>query len=315
MNLRLFFWVILILWSRLDAKVYPIQFAIPECKIIDHIPLKDRDFAPLIPSDASTYIYTEEADYYGDYQRSYFAYTWKKGGWDCLRHYEILANGCIPYFVDLRQSDPNTMYFLPKELILEAMQLRGVSRGQIDHRFFNKTRYNQLLSKMLEHTRKYLTTKAMASYILQTVDYKGGGSILYLSNDIGPDYLRCCMLIGLKELLQDRVVDVPKIPHIYTSYPDDVKQLYGKGFSYTKIVEDLPVDREDIENRIRNREFDLIIYGSVHRGLRHHDLVQEVYGPDEIIYMCGEDDHKCEFSNVPHLLLREFESMPQLYRS
>ena len=42
-----------------------------------------------------------ESDYYKDYQRSYFAITCKKGGWDCLRHYEILANAVSPTFLIL----------------------------------------------------------------------------------------------------------------------------------------------------------------------------------------------------------------------
>lgn len=298
------------------AKVYPIQLAIPESKIVDHIPLKDKDFADLVPGDFSTYVYTEESDYYNDYQRSYFAFTWKKDGWDCMRHYEILANGCIPYFVDLEKCDPRTMYFLPKELILEAMRLEGVSYGKIDHTVFDKAKYDEILSKLLEHTRQYLTTKNMASYILETINYKGTGKILFLSNGTKPDYMRCCLLIGLKQLLKELLIDYPKIPHIYESYSEDIHQLYGKGMSYTKIIEDIPIDRENLEQRIANREFDLIIYGSVHRGLRFHDLVQQVYSPDEIIYICGEDAHQCDRGTYRHFFLRESESLhdfKQLY--
>jgi hypothetical protein len=149
----------------------------------------------------------------------------------------------------------------------------------------------------------------MAAYLLNQVNYSGSGKILFLSNDVGPDYMRCCMLAGLKQLLGNRVVDFPKIDHIYTSYDKDIKQLYGKGISYTRIVEDLPIDREDIEERIKNREFDLIIYGSVHRGLRFHDLVLQMYSQDEIVYICGEDHHRCEYVHLPHLFLREFDAL------
>jgi hypothetical protein len=27
----------------------------------------------------------------------------KKGGWDCLRHYEIIGNGCMPYFENIEK--------------------------------------------------------------------------------------------------------------------------------------------------------------------------------------------------------------------
>ena len=298
------------------ANVYPLQFSVSETKIVKEIPRKDKDFAHVVPGELSTYIFTEEADYYGDYQRSYYAVTRKKGGWDCMRHYEILANGCIPYFVDLAGANSKTMYFLPKDLILQAMNLRGVyfdkrtKKGWINHRIFDRAKYYELLGKILEHTRKHLTTKSMADYVLRTMNYSGSGKILYLSEDVGPDYLRCATLAGFKELLQDRVVDYPKITHIYKSYPNDIKALYGKGFTYAKVVDDFPVDRENIEVRIQQKEFDLVIYGSVHRGLPFHQLVQAVYHPDQILYFCGEDDHKCEYANLPHLFLREFESLP-----
>ena len=57
------------------------------------IPEKDLDFAFLIPGRGETYIYQTEPEYYENYQRAYFALTCKKGGWDCMRHYEILASG------------------------------------------------------------------------------------------------------------------------------------------------------------------------------------------------------------------------------
>lgn len=307
---RVFFFFLLPLLQLFAAGggPYPIQFSLSETKIVQEVPDKDWDFAYIVPGEFSTYIYSEEADYYRDYRRSYFAITCIKGGWDCLRHYEILASGCIPYFVDLEMCPPETMAFLPKDLILEAMHMPGVSYKEIDHSRFDKAKYYEILNKLLDHTRKYLTSKNMAAYLLRTVGYSGTGKILFLSQDETPDYLRCCTLIGLKELLGDRIVDFPKIRHIYKSYPGNVKQLYGKGFSYTKIIEDLPVDRKNLERRIRNKEFDLIIYGSVHRGLPFHNLVQRTYEPDKILYLCGEDAHRCEYSHFHNLFLREFDA-------
>jgi len=297
-----------------EAKPYPIQFAIPESKIVQDIPQKDRDFAFIVPGDIRTYVYQNEADYYKDYQRSYFAITCKKAGWDCMRHYEILANGCIPYFVDLDYCDEDTMHFLPRELIKEAMNLEGVSYLHIDHKKFDRKKYDEILKKLLAHTREYLTTKQMASYVLKTVNYSGNGNILYLSQDPSPDYMRCLMLIGFKELFQNRVVDIPKIEHIYLSYPGNIQNLYGRGMTYSKIVPDLPVDRTHIEQRIRNKEFDLIIYGSVHRGMPYYDLVKQCYEPEKIVYFCGEDLkegsglHVCPYTHLPNFFLREFEA-------
>ena len=293
--------------SKLFAAPFPINFSIPKSKIVKKIPEKDLDFAPLLPGVMSTYIYDEEADYYKDYQRSYFAVTCRKSGWDCMRHYEILANGCIPYFVDLDHCDKDTMFFLPRELILEAMHLPGVSYLHIDHQKFDREKYFEILNKLLEHTRQHLTTRKMARYILKKIGYTGKGKILFLSPNTSPDYMRCLTLIGLKELYKNEVVDFPKIGHIYTSY-GDVKGLYGRGISYTKIVPDLPVNRKDIEQRIIDKEFDLIVYGSVHRGLPYLELVQRVYEPEKVVYICGEDSHTCSFTKFPNFFLREFEA-------
>jgi hypothetical protein len=44
------------------------------------------------------YKFTEEKDYYDDLARSFFGITMRKGGWDCMRHYELLAAGALVMF-------------------------------------------------------------------------------------------------------------------------------------------------------------------------------------------------------------------------
>ena len=89
----------------------PISFSIPECKILKKIPEKKKLLAHIIPGRLNTYIFSDESDYYLDYQDSVFGITCKKAGWDCLRHYEILANGCIPLFLDLHLEIPSSSHF------------------------------------------------------------------------------------------------------------------------------------------------------------------------------------------------------------
>ena len=287
------------------AKPHPIQFSIPGSKVVTAIPEKTRDFAIAVPSDPQTYIYDKEEDYYKGYQCSYFAVTRKKAGWDCMRHYEILANGCIPYFVDMDKCDEDTMPFLPKDLIREAMNLKGVSYLHIDHEVFDKEKYYTILNQLLEHTRKYLTTEQMAKYVLKTISYQGTGKILYLSLDPFPDYLRCLMLIGFKDLYGAQVVDYPKLAHVYTTCPYDKNLLYGKGISYSGFLPDLAVDRSNILQRIQAKEFDLIVYGSIHRGVPFYEIVKNLYEPSKIVYLCGEDEHQCQYVNLPNFFLRE----------
>jgi hypothetical protein len=60
------------------------------------------------------YVFDTEADYYNEYGRSLFAYTYHKGGWDSMRHYEIMANGGIPYFIEVQKLPEHTMTRFPK---------------------------------------------------------------------------------------------------------------------------------------------------------------------------------------------------------
>ena len=79
--------------------------------------------------------------------------------------------------------------------------------------------------------------------------------------------------------------------------------------TYTKIIPDLPVNRRNIKKRIFRKEFDLIIYGSIHGGTPYLNLVQQVYEPEKIVYICGEDAHICPDTHLQNFFLREFEAM------
>lgn len=290
---------------------FPISFGIPESKIVAQVPAKELAFAKLIPGKSYTYTYRHEADYYQGYQQAFFGFTWKKGGWDCMRHYEILANGCIPYFRRLDDCPTQTMFRLPRALIKQAMNLPGVSDGRIDFSRFDQGAYLLLAEQLLAYTRQHLTTRSIAKYVLEQLHYSGNGKILFLTQNQVTDYLKACVLIGLKEELAARVIDYPKLEHIYQNFTGNVAKCYGRGFSYTKIVADDPVDRSDLETRIKQREFELIIYGYPHVGRDFYELVSQYYPAEKIAYLCGEDIvtpngiHVCEFAHLPNCFLRE----------
>lgn len=84
-----------------------IAFSIPEEKILSAVPIKVREFskhivdpevAGRIPGSSTSNVFSGETEYYRDLQASRFGITTKRSGWDCLRHYEIAANGCVPCF-------------------------------------------------------------------------------------------------------------------------------------------------------------------------------------------------------------------------
>lgn len=138
----------------------PITFGIPTCKLANPNKNKIQEYATCIPGIPETYVFKDEKTYYQDYQKSYYGITMKKGGWDCMRHYEILGNYCIPYFMGLEDCPKNTLTNLPKELLLEAKELTNN---------FEEQKYFIILNKLFEHTRQYLTTKQLAQYVLNHV--------------------------------------------------------------------------------------------------------------------------------------------------
>lgn len=143
--------------------VYPISFSIPKEKITTN-PSRDKKLliAEYFPLEQGYkgwgYIYKTEKEYYEGYQNAYFGLTRKKAGWDCLRHYEILANYCMPYFIDVENCPEMTMTNFPKQQILKAKNINQISNE-----------YWDLLNEVFEHTKTHLTTISAAKYILNTL--------------------------------------------------------------------------------------------------------------------------------------------------
>jgi hypothetical protein len=54
---------------------------------------------------------------------------------------------------------------------------------------------------------------------------------------------------------------------------------------------------KDIESDIKNKKYDIVIYGSYHRGMPYYEVVQQIYKPEEIIMLCGEDIHSCNYND------------------
>jgi hypothetical protein len=124
--------------------------------------------APLDPFNPRTYIYEDENKYYNDYRISLFGKTMKKAGWDCLRHYEIMACEAIPYFENLEFCPQTIMMGLPKEELLVAKTLLEYDEGSIFLTEAGKNLWADLNHKIQVVLRERLTTKAMAKYILDT---------------------------------------------------------------------------------------------------------------------------------------------------
>jgi hypothetical protein len=146
-----------------EANALPIQFAIPREKILAEIPRKTRLMSPHAPWEVPHGPrYEKEDDYYQDYGQSYFARTRKKAGWDCLRHYEIMAAGALPYFERLEDCPLRTMELLPKAELLLAREMHDRWPAQ-------EGGWQELVSRVRTVLREKLTTEAMARHLLERI--------------------------------------------------------------------------------------------------------------------------------------------------
>ena len=289
--------------------IYPLPYSIPEEIFLEtekSIINKKFVTSPLIPGKLETYIYDNESDYYQMYRESKFGITHKKYGWDCLRHYEIIANKCIPLFDNLESCPKNTMVTFPRELLKE-----------IKVKFYNNklydTEYRDYLEKIFDYGKKYLTCEKSAEYVLKKISCNKKFSdlkILFLSGTIGyrnVNYSRELLAIGMRQLLGTQFIDYPKINILY----DDCKKKHkyvGKGFTYGGRLKDCDINRDNIKDRIQNKEFDFIIYGRVGKkiknkiycddtidnldNLQYWDSVSKVYTKNEIVFIYGGDNSR-----------------------
>lgn len=316
-------------FSLLKKNIYPLSYCIPdECIVGDEVLHDKTNFiADLIPGNPSTYRFgpDDEIEYNKMYQSCLFAHTQKKGGWDCLRHYEIMANGCIPMFSYLDNCPESTLTTIPKQLIQEA------NTALLPWNYNNKTLYDSYVKKMLQHVRDNCSTSATTKYFLDKI----GGSpknVLLIMGNIGVNYTRETFWIGMKRHIQNIggvAVEYPKIDFLYDNYSGNRKTLYGNGFTYAcRLQDDYQFTNDEVVEKIKNKFFDLIIYGKVgpdelhegsHPNMPLWEHVFKRYNKNQIVYLYGGDEcidltydnrykqHIMYHSQFAHCFVREYK--------
>lgn len=123
------------------------------------------------------------------------------------------------------------------------------------------------------------------------------------ANSSQQDYLCDCVFHGLKSLGEE-IIDAPNLWYMYKSSfgpnKKDPTDLYGRGFTiFSTIESDYGIDRTDIENKIRNQYFDLVILARVDFTSPYLSLILENYPPSKLIILDGMDpDHIFDISLI-----------------
>jgi hypothetical protein len=101
------------------------------------------------------------------------------------------------------------------------------------------------------------------------------------------DYLQDSVLHGLRSLFGKDLVDYSKKNILYKN--SKVNDIYGKGFTLYKILDELEVDRENLESKLKSGYFDLIIFGSIHRQEKLFNNYKKYLHKGNTILLDGED--------------------------
>ncbi len=141
---------------------HPISFSFPEFflnnKNLD-IRKKTNILAPMDPRFLNSYIFDEES-YFTQYANSIFATTTKKNGWDCLRHYEIIASGCLPYFPQIEEKPETIMKNYPANLqkdinkIFEKIILNASNIDSVENLNLIKNSKTKILNRAIKKMSK-----------------------------------------------------------------------------------------------------------------------------------------------------------------
>lgn len=124
-------------------------------------------------------------------------------------------------------------------------------------------------------------------------------NILYLTTS-KEDYLQDQILIGLRKKFGNQLVDYPKKEVMYKNCQKD--KVYGNGFTIWKLLDDIVVNRDNIQERLSHNEFDIIIFSSI---WRQTDLFQTFLSKgffknkiQSFIFLDGEDHNKIFYRSL-----------------
>lgn len=294
-----------------DKKIFPLAYCIPDECIVDDATdcVKSNLIIEMNSSNSSgNYRFNkeQEKEYNDLYRASRFAETKKKGGWDCLRHYEILANGCIPVFENIIDCPQDSLVTFPKELV-----------NQCYHQFlpwdnseYSENEYNEVRLELLNHTRNKCSTSACANYIFSKISSFPGNNnlknVLLVTGNYSVNYTRELTWIGIKRRIQGLggvAVEYPRLVYLYDDYSREQlykDNLYGNGFTYSRrLKNDYNFEEAEIIDKIKNKFWDLIIFGRVgpdefHDGSIPHlplwNIIKEKYNKNKIVFLYGGDN-------------------------
>lgn len=262
--------------------LWPISFNYPDSR-----PLKEpvNQLSPIIPG--YSYSFMDNDAYVEMYARSSMALTFRKAGWDCFRHVEILGSGVVPLMPDAHLIPRFSMIHYPKIAMMRAAEIAVVRGGTPDKGTQQAFR---------DYFMRHLTSLAMAKYMLDVSGLAGSENVLFIDEQtlINPEYQSTLALIGLKQLLGKSCKPAFPAGFLYRDCKDSTTHFYGRGFGYTHVLDPTLRSQTEFESQPgygldRMKSFDAIVVGSTSRNIELTQRVIETCDPSRVILIHGED--------------------------
>ena len=213
---------------------------------------------------ARRYATFNEEEYFRKYAVGHFVTTKRKGGWDCVRHIEILLAGSLPLF-DHFPADPlHALFHHPMEC---QAQLQNAQRGLEDP--------VALRAGMHQWFRNHLTCDAMAHFMFRSVGFDPCAETPVLFLDASApkrtDYMSNFILIGLQDVLGPAVHVWRPVDYLYTDYGKNHRYLYGNGFTYAYTLHpslrQSPITDQQVRKRLQAKYYKAVMFGSYGRSI------------------------------------------------
>ena len=262
--------------------VWPISFSYPAM-----LPLRTptEQLSPIVPG--FPYAFTDNAEYLAKYAQASMALTFRKAGWDCFRHVEILASGALPLMPDADRIPRFAMIHYPRTA-MAALAAKAITHGGVPD--------EQTRGDFRDFAEGHLTTEAMARYVLRMSGLHDVQRVLFVDDQtpVNPEYQSTLALIGLKQLLgRGCEVSFPA-DFLFAGSNLTAARHYGRGFGYSHAVDISTRTAAEESGRVGHglddlRSYDAVVVGSISRNTALTRQVLEQCDPSRVILIHGED--------------------------
>lgn len=277
-----------------DVPYYKISVGIPDDII--SVNEKTKDFAVNVIGGSIELLCLSEEDYWDNLKKSKFI---------CIANndesfiWEALSCGCIPYLLNVKTVPLQKLYSVPS--------LLGLSVCNIDMNVFPVIQYNELLNYFYDYIHKYVKCTAIIESFFKTIQYIPKIVLFLIPTCTIEEFeLQSSVLYGLKKHLGNtNVIDYPVQQCMYSTIAKKRHLFPRHGYTYAyKLNSTTPIDRTNIEEKIKNKEFDIIIITGIFSkesqkitrtkagDFPFQKSIYKNYPKNKLIFIDGHTNHK-----------------------